>query len=142
MEIITGPVSAPPQRLAASVTAPPDAAATERFSTLMAPSAAESPGAVAQSIPAVDVQALEPAAAKAPANLGDRILSGTQNMSDEFRSSWARVYEILRAQNPELSMQDMFKLQLHLTQMSVQYDMFGKAVSRATQNFDQLVRVQ
>jgi len=142
MEIITGPVAAPLQRLAASVTAPPEAAATQRFSELMRPAAAESAGAVVAAVPAPDAPALEPAAAKGPGSVGDQILNGMQNVSDEFRGHWTRVSEMLRAHNPELSMESMLKLQMHLTQASMQYDMLGKAVSRATQNFDQLVRVQ
>lgn len=142
MEIIAGPVAAPLQRLAASVTAAPDAAATQRFSALMQPSAAEGVGAVVAALPAADMPALEPAAVKGPASVGDRVLNGMQNVSDEFRGHWTRVSEMLRAHNPELSMESMLKLQMHLTQASMQYDMLGKAVSRATQNFDQLVRVQ
>ena len=142
MEIITGPVSAPLQRLAASVTAAPDAAATLRFSALMQPSAAEPAGAVLSAAPVAGMQTLDPAAAKGPASVGDRILSGMQNVSEEFRGHWTRVSDMLRAGSPELDMQAMLKLQMHLTQASVQYDMLGKAVSRSTQNFDQLVRVQ
>ena len=41
-----------------------------------------------------------------------------------------------------MGMQDLLKLQLQLVQVSVQYDLVGKAVSRSTQNFDQLVRIQ
>lgn len=142
MEIISGPVSAPFARLAASVTASPDAAATQRFAALMRPAEAEPAAAIAAGGPVPANHALDPTAAKGPSSVGDRILGGMQNVSQEFRDSWTQVSGMLRAGSPELDMQAMLKLQLHLTQASVQYDMLGKAVSRSTQNFDQLVRVQ
>lgn len=156
MEIISGPVAAPLQHVVASVTAPPDAAATERFTALMQAPAIGAPGKVdslhaagipaagipAPGIPAPGVHAPDPALPPAPANVGDRILGGMQKVSQEFRDSWTQVSAMLRAGSPALDMQAMLKLQLHLTQASVQYDMLGKAVSRSTQNFDQLVRVQ
>lgn len=146
MEIISGLVAPTLQYPAASVTAPPDAAATQRFSALMQAPAAEPTGAIAGT-PAVGgaaaaLPALEPAAAKGPASFGDRVLGGMQNVSNEFRSHWTQVSDMLRAGSVELDMKDLLKLQMHMAQASVQYEMVGKGVSRATQNFDQLVRVQ
>ena len=137
MEITASLVSAPLEPLAgASVAAAPGAAATQRFAALM-------------QAPIVDSVATAPAAAgmptpgaTGPASVGDRILNGMQNVSNDFRDTWTRVSDTLRPDSPELDMQAMLSLQLHLTQASVQYDLLGKAVSRSTQNFDQLVRVQ
>ena len=37
---------------------------------------------------------------------------------------------------------ELLKVQVALMQISVQYELIGKAVSRSTQNLDQLVKVQ
>ncbi len=77
-----------------------------------------------------------------PSSVGDRILAGMQGVSAEFQTAWKSVSASLEANAPAMSMQDLLKLQLQLVQVSVQYDMVGKAVSKSTQNFDQLVRMQ
>lgn len=79
----------------------------------------------------------------APANpsLGDNILAGMQNLSTDFQQSWKSVNAALEA-GSNMTTTDMLKLQLGLTQMSVQYDLIGKAISRSTQNLDQLVKLQ
>ena len=74
--------------------------------------------------------------------MGDRILAGMQSVSGEFQSAWKSVSASLDANAETMGMQDLLKLQMHLVQVSVQYVLVGKAVSRSTQNFDQLVRVQ
>lgn len=114
--------------------AAPQAAATAQFAALMqAPLAEAGPAA----------PALAPTAgAVAPTSVGDRILNGMQGISSELRATWAEVSDTLRADRAELSMQEMMGLQLRLTQASVGIELLGKAVSRSTQNFDQLVRVQ
>ncbi|MEG1767092.1 MAG: EscI/YscI/HrpB family type III secretion system inner rod protein [Comamonas sp.] len=143
MEIISGLVAAPLQPTAASVTAPPDAAATQRFAALMRPPEAEAAATLAGAAaiaPSAGAYAID--AAKGPGSVGDRILNGMQDVSDEFRATWTQVSGMLRAGSPELDMTAALKLQVHLAQASLQYEMVGKAVSRSTQNFDQLVRVQ
>lgn len=74
--------------------------------------------------------------------MGDRILAGMQSVSGEFQSAWKSVSASLDANAETMGMHNLLKLQMHLVQVSVQYDLVGKAVSRSTQNFDQLVRVQ
>ena len=71
-----------------------------------------------------------------------RVLNGMQNVSNDFRESWARAAATLGPDGATMDMQQLLRLQLHLAQASVQYDLVGKAISRSTQNFDQLVRVQ
>ena len=124
------PLAAPGAQTAAA----PDALATARFATLMqAPPTAATP--VAQAAAA----AVSPAATQ---SVGDRILAGMQSVSGEFQSAWKSVAASLDASAETMGMQELLKLQMNLVQVSVQYDMVGKAVSRSTQNFDQLVRVQ
>ena len=83
-------------------------------------------------------------APQAPESVGERILQGMQNVSGNFQTTWKSVQASLdaSASASAMSMQELLKLQLQLVQVSVQYDLVGKAVSRSTQNLDQLVRVQ
>ena len=137
MEIIANlsSVRIDPALSAVPVAAAPDAAAVQRFAALMQPPA---PEAVAAAVGTASVQA----AAIAPQSFGDRVLSGMQSVSNDFRESWTRAAGTLEPDGAAMSMQQMMSLQLHLAQASVQYELVGKGISRATQNFDQLVRVQ
>lgn len=139
MEIIANlsSVGLEPALSAVPVAAAPDAAAVQRFAALMQPPA-PAPEAVGAAVGTASVQA----AAIAPQSFGDRVLSGMQSVSNDFRESWTRAAGTLEPDGAAMSMQQMMSLQLHLTQASVQYDLMGKAISRSTQNFDQLVRVQ
>lgn len=131
----TQALSAPPAALA-----PPDSLAAARFSAIMG----HQPTPVAEAVQA----ALAPAAAgtgiaaTAPGSMGERILSGMNNVSSDFQSAWKSVSTVLENGDKNMQMQDLLKLQLQLVQVSVQYDLVGKAVSRSTQNLDQLLRLQ
>ena len=75
-----------------------------------------------------------------PRSAGEAILNGVRNLSSDFQSTWQSVAHALDGN--QVTMSDMLKLQLTLVQMSVQYEMVGKAISRSTQNIDQLVKMQ
>jgi len=110
-----------------------DAGAVARFSELMTvPDAADGVDAPA---------AVEAAAPTGTATLGDNILGGLQHLSTELQQTWSSVGSALNGAGA-LGMQDLLKMQLGLSQMSVQYELVGKAVSRSTQNLDQLVKLQ
>ncbi|MFC7206473.1 EscI/YscI/HrpB family type III secretion system inner rod protein [Comamonas endophytica] len=98
-------------------------------------------GDVAAAPPALAPASVAPAAPDSH-SVGDRILQGMQGVSTEMRSAWTKVSDMLSPGHPMLSMQEMLGLQLHLTQASMQFELVGKGISRSTQNFDQLVRVQ
>jgi type III secretion protein I len=142
MDIVASPLVAstlPALSAPALTPAVPDASAAARFAALMqAPPAA--PAGVAQPVTATAADSAIPPVA--PTSVGDRILAGMQGVSGEFQSAWKSVSASLNAGPDTMGMQDLLKLQLQLVQVSVQYDLVGKAVSRSTQNFDQLVRVQ
>lgn len=112
----------------------PDALATARFEQVMntPPGPGLDPAATGTASPL-------PAAENR--TLGDNILAGMQNLSTDFQQSWKAVSQALEA-GQDMTTADMLKLQLGLTQMSVQYDLVGKAISRSTQNLDQLVKLQ
>ncbi|WP_298208980.1 type III secretion system inner rod subunit SctI [Acidovorax sp.] len=146
MDIIASPMVAtalPALSAPAVATAVPDASATARFAALMqapAPTAMDNVAASMESRSMVNGST--PAAIQGPSSVGDRILAGMQGVSGEFQSAWKSVAASLDAGPQAMGMQDLLKLQLQLVQVSVQYDLVGKAVSRSTQNFDQLVRIQ
>ena len=118
---------------AAPVAQVADPLATARFSEVMN----AQPTPVAEAVEAAYPQAI-PGERK---TLGDTILSGMQGLSSEFQQSWKTVNSVLEG-GSAMTTYDMLKLQMGLTQMSIQYDLVGKAISRSTQNLDQLVKMQ
>lgn len=80
-------------------------------------------------------------AVQGPRTLGDQVLAGMQNLSEDFQQSWKTVSAALES-GSAMTTSDMLKLQMGLTQMSIQYELVGKAISRSTQNLDQLVKLQ
>ncbi len=146
MDILATPAvvsTLPPLATPAVQPATPNDLAAARFSALMqAPPAAATPTAQAAAAAVNSVNSANSANVAEPHSVGDRILSGMQGVSNDFQAAWKSVSASLDANASTMSMQDLLKLQLQLVQVSVQYDLVGKAVSKSTQNFDQLVRVQ
>ena len=133
--------------------AQPDGLAAARFSELMGldatPASLPSSGVAFENTTntvytGVQTQAHTPVLQVAPdpnASIGDRILSGMQGLSNDVQQSWATVKSALD-NTSNMTTADMLKLQMGLTQMSIQYDLVGKAISRSTQNLDQLLKMQ
>jgi type III secretion protein I len=117
--------------------AAPDVSATARFNAVMSPQPSEATYGVA----GVGMGEANVSVNPASATLGDKILNGMQNLSSEFQQSWKTVGKALESSG-SLSTTDLLKLQLGITQVSIQYDLVGKAISRSTQNIDQLVKLQ
>jgi type III secretion protein I len=120
---------------AGPATAAPAPGAAARVARLMPPAA---PTATDAATPA-----LAPAMLTTPAGsptIGDAILSGLRGVSMDMGSKWSAVSHALDV--PDLHTTDLLRLQLTISQMSVQYDLVGKAISRSTQNIDQLVKLQ
>lgn len=129
-------VNAAHQAMPAQATpAAADPLATARFAAIMdaapvAPSAAVAEPATAPALPPPGQR-----------SMGDSILAGMQSMSTEFQQSWSRVNSALGS-GQEMTVPDMLRMQMGLAQMSIQYEMVSKAVSRSAQNLDQLVKLQ
>ena len=125
------------------IVASPDALAASRFSELMRADTAAPPVAVQPAVELVPPGAViqTPVAPAQGVSIGDRILSGMQGLSNEVQQSWATVKNALD-NTSNMTTADMLKLQMGLTQMSIQYDLVGKAISRSTQNLDQLLKMQ
>ncbi|MEO5672265.1 MAG: type III secretion system inner rod subunit SctI [Ramlibacter sp.] len=127
--------SGPTQAVAAPML-PPDDLAAARFSAIMQPAQA-APAQVATEMvvaPAADGMAMAKTG-----SLGDKVLTGMQNLSAEFKQSFDWIRGAL---DGHLTTNDMLKLQMGITQTSLKYDLVGKAISRSTQNVDQLVKMQ
>lgn len=138
-------VSAPPlaDTTLALPTAAPNELAAARFSAIMN---APAVNASAEAASATSTRtSLETAAAvgvsAVPQTLGDRLLNSLQTKSDDFTAKFEATKKQLEA-DQSMGARELLSMQLQVTQMSVQYEMLGKVVSRATQNVDQLVRIQ
>ena len=113
----------------------PDALATAQFSSLMTV-----PGAAPMQSQVITEASANLQAIELP-SLGDNILKGLQGMASEFKQSMTNVSASLD-RGTNMSVSDLFKVQMGLMQMSVQYELIGKGISRSTQNLDQLVKIQ
>lgn len=122
---------------AAPVQAPlaADPLATERFAELMGGTQPTAPAALNESAAAL---ALPPPQDR---TMGDSILASMQSVSSGFKQSMGMVQAALDS-GQAMTMSDMLRVQMGLAQVSVQYELVGKAVSRAAQNLDQLVKLQ
>ena len=116
---------------------PADQLATERFAALMtAP-----PEPALSAVPAALQSAFAPQSPDAASTLGGQILSGLQSMASDFSSKWHTIAEGLDGMGAQPAISDMLRMQTELLQVSVQYELVGKAVARSTQNIDTLVRM-
>lgn len=115
----------------------PDALATERFNAVMqAPQELSIQGGVSAAVQS----AFAAPSAQSP-TLGGQILSGLRGVADDFSTTWKDIASNLDGMGAQPAITDMLRLQTELLQVSVQYELVGKAVSRSTQNIDTLVRM-
>ena len=145
MDPISGPIAA----LVPATTGPvatdliaktaPDSLAAAQFAALMAPVPA---AAVAPAPGAAALAATSGAGLAGPVSVGDRILSGMHGVAGDMQTAWGNISGMLRAGEHQVGIQDMLRLQMNLMQVTMQYELVGKAVSRAGQNIDHLVRLQ
>ena len=126
--VATGPVAR----------APADADAVARFGELMAAAPVPAPP-VAQAPVAASIAGAFPLRA---ATLGDQVLGGLQQVQNDFHAKLQQVNRLFESGAPAPGVGELLRLQLGMAQMSVQLEVVGKAVSRSTQNIDQLVRMQ
>lgn len=123
--------------LAQAPTAPAGAGQAERFLELLqsggpaADPAAKGVTIDAGALPAVGGQ-----------SVGDSILNGMRSLSNEFRSTWGNAQQMLTEKGAEMTLSDMLRMQMQLVQLSFQYELVGKSISRSTQNIESLVKIQ
>ncbi|WP_185961328.1 EscI/YscI/HrpB family type III secretion system inner rod protein [Telmatospirillum sp. J64-1] len=120
----------------------------ERFQTAMATPPAdllappEAPEPSAQS--AVYLQPVEPQPdlPAPPVSLGQTILDGMNSLRGQFDSQVNTIRDTLTASGSDLTLQQMMSIQMQISTLSVQQDLMGKIVGKATQNVDQLLKAQ
>ncbi len=131
MESLT---SAPPATVRAP--APADEVTATRFAEMMKP--ALPPDDPAPAAGAARAAGTDPAR---PATLGESILEGMNHLSHDFDETRRAVRASLDPGHA-MTFSDALRLQLTLTELSIQNELVGKAISRSTQNIDQLVKMQ
>lgn len=117
--------------------------ATERFNAVMNAPAVDEPGAAPplSGLQAALQTAFAPPVDAAPQTLGNQILSSLRTTTTEYADKWQGISGRLDAMGSRPNVADMMRLQADLLQVSVNYEMVSKAVSRTTQNIDSLVRM-
>lgn len=78
--------------------------------------------------------------ASPPVTLGDAILQNLQRRASAIQKDWSTAQGLL-AQEP-LSASHLVRVQYAVLSASVQYDLVGKGISKASQDLDQLLRTQ
>lgn len=123
---------------AAKPSLPADEVTATRFAEMMKPAPAPDdparPGAPGAPQGSVD----DPGR---PTTLGDSILEGMKHLSHDFDETRRAVRASLDPGHA-MTFGDALRLQLSLTELSIQNELVGKAISRSTQNIDQLVKMQ
>ena len=118
----------------------PSTLATERFNAIMnAPDVATVSGPL--SAPSAVVQAPLPTLDKTAPTLGNQILSSLRTTAADFSQKWQNIAVSLDKTVTQPNIADMLRVQSELVQVSVQYELVGKAVSRTTQNIDAMVKM-
>jgi len=115
----------------ATPTAAPTADDATRFADLVqaAPPPLDSPGITDPLV----------ATARTP---GESILNGMSTIGTDFKDAWTQAQQMLARPAGEMTTVDMLRMQMQMVQLSVQVEMVGKTISKATQNIDQLVKLQ
>ena len=131
MESLT---SAPPATVRAP--APADEVTATRFAEMMKPALPPDDPAPAAGV--TRAAGTDPAR---PATLGESILEGMNHLSHDFDETRRAVRASLDPGHA-MTFSDALRLQLTLTELSIQNELVGKAISRSTQNIDQLVKMQ
>lgn len=111
---------------------------TQRFNAMMS---APDPASVASHAPHVGVSDHVLASSDETKTLGNQILTGLQSASADYAQKWQNVTAGLTDLASQPSTASMLKVQSEMLQVSVQYELVGKAVARSTQNIDTLVRM-
>ncbi len=109
-----------------------DAEAAEKFGSLLAGDGRQPLGESTFYPESVDGETL---------TLGDKILRGMQGLKDHVDAGRDDIVTNFEG-NESLSMRDMFKTQMAMTNLMVTEDYIGKIVSKSTQTFDTLLRNQ
>jgi type III secretion protein I len=114
-----------------TATPAPSADDAAKFADLVQPAAPplDSPGITAPLAPS----------AQTP---GDSILNGMSTLGTDFKDAWTAMQQALARPSGDMTVAEMLRMQMNMVQLSVQVEMVGKTISKATQNIDQLAKLQ
>lgn len=114
----------------------PNAPAAARFSELM-----EAPGPAGE---AIGIEAAAPVASPASSQghtMGDNILGGLRRVSNDLQNTWSSMSAAMNGKAP-FTTQHMLAIQATLSQMTLQFDLVSKGITKIPQEIDQLVKLQ
>lgn len=77
-----------------------------------------------------------------PKSLGDVLLKRLDVVGNNFTKNIQRTHQILDTLPADLRVQDMLRLQLEMSAISLEVELVGKGVQKAVQHVDQLTKLQ
>lgn len=80
--------------------------------------------------------------AATPLTLGQDILNSLNSVRGQFDTAAADIRGMLEGSSGTLTVGDMLSVQMQISTFTVQQDLMGKIVGKATQNVDQLLKAQ
>lgn len=116
-----------------------------RFEAALTAPPAETGPATAQAAVVGELQPAPPtqmAALTAPTSLGEAILDGISRVRDTFDGTVTSIRHLLDTTTSEMTIRDMLSIQMQIATLTIQQDLMGKIVGKATQNVDQLLKAQ
>lgn len=75
-------------------------------------------------------------------SLGDVLLKRLDVVGNNFTKNIQRTHQILDTLPTDLRVQDMLRLQLEMSAISLEVELVGKGVQKAVQHVDQLTKLQ
>ncbi|MBC7378381.1 MAG: hypothetical protein H7346_13245 [Burkholderiaceae bacterium] len=87
--------------------------------------------------PAADVQPL-----RSNNTMGDAMLRNLDTAGRSYTEMNAKIYQALSVGGSNLNTTDLLRIQLMLVDSSMKVDMISKGISKATQEIDQLTKLQ
>jgi type III secretion protein I len=95
--------------------------------------ALERAGRVDPTLPAIET----------PSSLGDKILQGVDRVRAEYKDTMAVMQERLTPIDAQpVGLQEMIRVHMEITRMTLQEELIGKIVGRSTQNVETLLKGQ
>jgi hypothetical protein len=87
--------------------------------------------------PAADVQALRP-----NNTMGDAMLRNLDSAGRSYTEINAKILDTLKVGSANLNTADLLRIQIMLVDTSMKVDLIGKGISKATQEIDQITKLQ
>ena len=75
-------------------------------------------------------------------SMGEVILAKMDNLGKKFTTNMEEIHSLLEKAPNSLSLPELLKIQIELGALSLEIDLVGKGVTKATQDVDQLSKLQ